>query len=353
MANFCTKCGTPLGPDGVCPNCPAPAKSPFGGFTIPKPAGGANPGAGTPGTGTPGVAQNFDISQIKGFIENVKNRMGLGDPELNKGDAYEKDKLIIPECVSANENEIPVKQYTVAKLRNRLLGITYSKAIGRIQVTNKRVIFRAPGRCPAGRTTLQHEFTIDEIAGLEARREYVPNIADIIIGLIVYSFAAGLALSFFTSGDMKLDTIKTLGTILSIGLLVPFFVINKKWLLKLFINGLSFGCLLTPFTLNSDNFFFILIGLLVIGISLANLIIYSIRPNLVIKIKTNAATDSAIDIQRKKFSLFGKGANEEHTGYTEVLPEADAEKSIRELFAVINDIKTLGDFGIEKWRKNQ
>lgn len=339
MANFCTKCGSPLGPDGLCPNCPPPAKAPLG-ISFPAPADTTNSGG----------AKNFDLSQVKGFIENIKNRMGLGDPDLNKGDAFEKDKLIIPDCVSANENEIPVKQYTVAKLRNRLLGITYSKAIGRIQVTNKRVIFRAPGRCPAGRTTLQHEFTIDEIAGIEARREYAANISDLIIGLIVYSIGAGLGAALFTSGDMKLDTIKVLGTILSIALLVPFFLINKKWLLKLLINGLSLGCLSIPFTLNSDNFFFILLGLLVIGISLANLIIYSIRPNLVLKVKTNAATDSAIDIQRKKFSLFGKGANEEHTGYTEVLPEDDAEKSIRELFAVINDIKTLGDFGIEKWK---
>lgn len=340
MANFCSKCGSPLGPDGLCPRCPSPAKPTFNGaFQNPV----------TPRTNPiqEGI-KNFDSTKAVGFIEKVKNRMGIGDPDLNQGDAFEKDKLIIPECVSANENEIPVKQYTVAKLRNRLFGITYSKAIGRIQVTNKRVIFRAPGRCPAGRTTLQHEFTIDEIAGIEARREYAANFSDLIIGYVVYMI--GFALSFFMVAEMDYDVIKILGPILSIVLLAPFFLINKKWLLKLFINGISLGFLLPPFTLDGDNFFLLVIGLLVIGISLANLVIYSIRPNLVLMVKTNAATDAAIDIQRKKFSLFGKGANEEHTGYTEVLPEADAERSIRELGAVINDIKTLGDFGIEKWK---
>ena len=141
------------------------------------------------------------------------------------------------------------------------------------------------------------------------------------------------------------------GLVAGIGLLAPFFLVNKKWLLKLFTNGLALGALLLPLSMGEENFLALIFAIIAVIIFLANLVIYSIRPNLVLMIKTNAATDAAIDIQRKKFSLFGKGTNEEHTGYTEVLPEADAEKSIREIGAVINDIKTLGDFGIEKWRK--
>jgi hypothetical protein len=41
-----------------------------------------------------------------------------------------------------------------------------------MQVTNKRVIFRAAGRSVGGRISLQHEFSINEIAGIEAIRNF-------------------------------------------------------------------------------------------------------------------------------------------------------------------------------------
>jgi len=121
------------------------------------------------------------------FITSMKNRMGIGSPERNATDTYEREMEIVPTCIRANENEIPVKQYNIAVLRNLL---KFERAEGRMQVTNKRVIFRAAGRSIGGRTTLQHEFAIDEIAGIEARNNYKFSFMHLIFAFLILALAS-------------------------------------------------------------------------------------------------------------------------------------------------------------------
>ncbi len=336
MANFCSRCGQPVADGEIC--------------SCMKQAAG------------------FNLDSAKGFMESMKNRMGIGDPELNKGDAFEKDKLIIPDCVKANEGETPIKQYKVATLRNRILGIPYSKAIGRMQVTNKRVIFRAPGRCLAGRTTLQHEFAIDELAGIEARREYVFNLWDLLIGYIVAFIGGSIVTSVINAlcsalpQDMMIGVITVLSLLVGVAGCIPFFMLKKKWMLKLLCLG---GSLLSLFTNGSlavstgerfddvltmlSGYVLNFLGVITLIITLFALIIYAIKPNLVLLVKTKSASE-AISIKRKKVTLFG-GKDEENTGYTEIIPAEDTERCIREINAMISDIQKLGDFGIEKWKE--
>lgn len=321
MANFCTKCGKPID------EC-----------TCSK-------------TATP----TFTSSNV-GFLEGMKNRMGIGEPETNSAPPYERGMHIIPDNVKSSDGEIPVKQYTVAKLQNSFLGIPIGKAEGRLEVTNKRVIFRALGRCISGRMTLQQEFTIEDIAGIEARREYVTTFWDFVVGILIASigFAVGMTVNNADSFGMAFF----LALVLGILALVPFFVIKKQWFLKLLFTGFSSGALILTcsygFSRSNNVALLLVLPAFISGIILLfNIFLYAIRPNLVLIVKTKSSSD-AIDIQRKKTGLlnliFG-GKEEEHTGYTEVLPVENAEASIRELGAVISDIQKFGDFGIEKWQE--
>jgi ElaB/YqjD/DUF883 family membrane-anchored ribosome-binding protein len=115
-------------------------------------------------------------------METWKKRMGIGSPEKNATDTYEREMSIVPDCISATENEIPVRQYNIAVLRNLL---RFERAEGRLQVTNKRVIFRAAGSSLRGRTTLQQEFAMDAIAGIEAKNNYKYNFLFLIFALIL------------------------------------------------------------------------------------------------------------------------------------------------------------------------
>lgn len=310
-------------------------------------------------------AVSVNVDSLKDIWVNVKNHMGIGDPETNATDAYEKDKKIVPDIIKPNDKEVPVKQFQVAKLRNRLFGIPYMKAIGRIQVTNKRVIFRAPGKCVAGKTAISHEFAIDEIAGIESRREFVFNIWDLMFG-VLFALVAGALLTWFDGVILKESKSYLLTAFVAffLGLAgcVPFALLHKKWWLKVMCLG---GTTMSLFTVAGFAEYFnyewlgvllSLFGWVTLVLGLISLFFHTIKPNLVLMIKTKAATQ-AIDISRKKENIVaallkGGAQNEEHTGYAEVLPEADAEKSIREIGAIINDIQKLGDFGIEKWKED-
>ncbi len=341
---FCDQCGRFLAPGEVC-NCTA--------------ANNMN------NTGRPNAYQSYPQqgqrntnNESRGFFEVIKNRMGIGDEELNKGNAYETGKKIIPDCVNANEGEVPVKQYHIAELRNRVLGIPYAKAKGRIQVTNKRVIFRAPGRCFAGRTTLQHEFAIDELAGIEARREYVFSGMDLILSILA-SIVGGM----FSVGVISLLGRGSIGFMSFLAFLlgaagcVPFALLKKKWLLKILcLSGSYMPLFVYGSALASMNYgaaffggFFIFLGIIPLLASLLCLIYNVVRPNLVLSVKAKASSD-AINIRRKKLISFMNKVEEEHTGYTEIIPAKDAERCIREINAMIIDIQKLGDFGIEKWK---
>lgn len=333
MARFCTQCGRPLQDGEVC-HCTEKQRKPE--QTVVNKMSEFKDRA---------VSGSFSS---KSFLETIKNHMGIGNPELNKGDAFERGKQIIPDCVKSNESEISIRQYHIATLKKRILGIPYAKAVGRLQVTNQRVIFRAPGRSIAGRTTLQHEFSINEVAGLEARREHTFALWALLAGVILIAVGAAVSSALLTmmlaleihSGDMLLTGKVGFGTLFFAFLIgaagcIPFFLLKKKWPIKLLCLGVSIQIFNGIQMIGSG--FFLVLFLIVLVLTLFTLIVYCIRPNLVLLIKTKS-TSLAVDIQ--------KG----HTGFNEILPEDDAEKCIREISAMISDIQKLGDFGIEKWR---
>lgn len=348
MASFCGFCGRPLADGEVC-NCQQPSGYPNVNYPPRK-----EPVAGAP----------YGAGQAQSFTEELKNRIGVGDPELNEGDVFEEGKQIVPDCVTPNEGEIPVKQYTVARLQSRVIGIPYARATGRIQVTNKRVLFRAPGRGIGGRTTLQHEFAIDELAGIEARREYVFNAFDLFLGVLLASIGgaigSGIARGMLSHGGKPIGIFFLCLVLSAVGFCL-FFAVKKQWLWKLLALGVglaptaAFGFMLFSQRHRIDQgagffgFLLIVVALLLLVMVIFALVYQSLRPNLVLLVKTKAAHE-AIDIKRRKFGPFG-AVQEDHTGYREIYPLEDAERCIRELNAVISDIQKLGDFGIDKWKK--
>ena len=355
----------------------------------------------------------IDKDKAMGFIESTKNRMGIGSPERNATDAYERGMLIVPDCIEPNENEIPIKQYNIAILRNLL---RFERAEGRLQITNKRVVFRAAGTSVGGRTTLQQEFAIDELSGIEARYNYRFGLIYLIIGILVVSLMALIFSSidgFFVNihyeninnkiqkveeqyysdlqrieqqysndwnkmeeQDQKInkkyqedfrklqekrDSNFSFFTVVKffIGLagLATFFLMYEKWLLKLAILGLSGSALMSIFmSIGDTNVFMVLplLPLLIIFVCVVvSLGIYSLKPNLVLIIMTKGGFEGAapIKIKRSGMNFWTLRQDDAGTGFSEVFPTDESDGTIREINAIINDIKTLGDLGVEKWVK--
>lgn len=82
----------------------------------------------------------------------------------------------------------------------------------------------------------------------------------------------------------------------------------------------------------------------------------SVKPNLVLLVKPKGAASSAIEIRRRGgmgqlFKRSNSAEVDDHTGFSEIIPAVDAQKTIRELGAIINDIQKLGDYAIDKWKE--
>lgn len=332
MAKFCTKCGRPLQDGEIC-ECMKSA---------PQQKEGIN------------IQLNIDSGTLSDVWENMKVKTGMSLPKDNMSSAFEEGLNIIPDCVKPNEGEIPIRQYTIAELKNKIMGFTFAKAVGRIQVTNKRVIFRAPGWCLTGRTTLQQEFVIDEIGGVEARREYMFNAGDVFIGLLVSIFGSGLIT--FLLGSILSNSIGfgvVMSVLFGVAGCVPFFTLKKKWLLKLLCIGLSIGAF--TISLIFGTRLFLIFILFTLALWFICIFFYAIKPNLVFTLKSKGASGSVINIRRgggrKKIIKSSKSEElDDHTGFSEIIADVDAEKSIRELGAIINDIQKMGDYALEKWK---
>ena len=375
--------------------------------------------------------------------------MGIGEPERNATDCYERNLQIVPDCISPNENEIPVKQYNIAILRNLL---RFERAEGRVQVTNKRVVFRAAGRSIGGRTTLQQEFAIDELAGIEAQRNFRFGFIYLLFGLIVVGIIMSLFSGIFSSingyfvamnyeaNQQKVQSLRekqqaendkafdkywddrekielryaddedrlqeelqkleeeyqsstearntkyqediskqqkkgTNGTSVFVGILrylfgfaglASFFLLRKKFLLKLLFLGVSYAAFLsykTTFDIDDllyrgagglfSNIFsgfnlFVIITIIIIIFGLA---LYSLKPNLVLLIKTKGGIDGAAPIKILSGRSFWAWRQNSGVGFSEVFPTDESERAIREINALINDIQKLGDHGVQKWKQ--
>ncbi len=292
------------------------------------------------------------IFKIRTAIKKAFTRMGVGENPNKDLDYYERGKQVAPDCIELDDGEITIKQYDLAILRSRL---KFTKAEGRMQITNKRLLFRATGFSPAGKTVYQHEFALDKIDGLEIRKDYrFRGIYLLLAWLMTGIQAMVVAMSAATAtGDGSIVG-GIFALVFGIALCVPFFVIYKRYFLKLccaFIGSCILSC--STVALKAGEFdgfagFLTVINFVVIVIELISLFLLCLQPNLVIEVKTGGTP--TIRIRHKYTSFFVWKKIEEYSGFAEVAPWKDADLAIKEIGAIIDDVKTLGDLGVEKWK---
>ena len=101
---------------------------------------------------------------------------------------------IVPDLIQPCGQEIPVRQYDLCTTRSLLKGMWQE---GRLQVTNKRVLFRLSGRNWSGRAQKSIEFTLDDVVGMEIRNRsrlsFVAMLLNLVIVAIFYYFGLFIA----------------------------------------------------------------------------------------------------------------------------------------------------------------
>ena len=363
---FCTKCGQEL-IDGQQHICPA-----TNGATQEHPTYESKSFKVDDGNDSIGVS--IDTDAVKEKYNNFVNHISETNTKLqnrNSG-SFERGSKIVPDIIKANDGEVPIKQYNIAKLRSR---ITLSKAEGRLQITNKRLIFRATGRSIMGKVTLHQEFKINELAGIEFRNRPEFNFFNVLLGLILlsacggigYGAATGLDNGFVSALIIIASIIAIIGWIALAILFIKTNALNRFYSLRLAILSLFGGSLIQRANYSGYSRYFYSDGsstdprvyyvffAIIAFLAFINLLLIAFVPNLVIKIKTNSA-HSGIEIVKEEpiallSFLFGK-SHDENSGFLEILPWTDTDIAIKELGTIIDDINTLGDMAIEKWKEN-
>lgn len=304
------------------------------------------------------VKQGFSDAASK-LQSGVVKGVGMINDSKEKAEnssIYETDMLIVPDCISANDGEVHIKQYKFAKLRTRIL---FEKSYGRLQITNKRIIFRAAGRSLFGKNILQEEFGIDQIAGVEIRCKKEFNFLNLLFGIILTALFGGL--SYLISSNMD-NVPAALVVIFGLFVLIGCGILSFLHIRGEISNGLfplrqillAFATGAYPALFWDDNgFIYFCAGFMAVA-CLVNLFLCCIVENLVAVFKTGAA--SAIEIKREPvngllYFLIGQ-KDDSATGFREVISWKDTDLAIREVGTIIDDIKTMGDAAIEKWKQD-
>ena len=290
----------------------------------------------------PSFKPNF--SSASGFVSSVRDQSGMSEPDLNTNDPYEHNVPIVPDCIQAEENEVVVKQYNIARLRTRL---KFMKAEGRMMITNRRVLFRAAGTSLTGNILQEHQFNLDEIGGIEMHKDYKFSILSFLGCILLDVAAVYLTQTIFRSTSSG-GTI-AVGIILGILGLIPTFVVYKRFWLKLLCAIVGSGCFSMAMAAAGKSGFLSALVVIANIIVLIDLIVVCFVPNLVIKVKTKGATGAVVIGSQK--AMFRRKTGDDYSGFAEVMPWEDTIMAMNEIGTMIDDLQKQGDYAIEKWSR--
>lgn len=335
MAKFCTQCGAPLAEGEIC-QCQKKAETQNNQKINYQKEQQKN--VQQPKTDYTKSMEDDSVTISTEDWVPIKKLIGFG--ESNGSDiqgCFERNKKIVPDLIAPCEQEIPVKQYHICNARSRIRGLWQE---GRIQVTNKRVLFRLSGRSWIGKAMDHIEFTIDEVAGVSLSNGVRFAFWDFLLGMFISCFAIVL-------GTMLGQMPAFLSYVFALAITASTCIfLRKKYFVKALGQAVSVGMLSASAAriLWEHEFWakfgwFLMIIILILFI--VSLFLFALKPSLSISITTKCASAEPIYIWSRQTMV----------SVMEILPGEDADIAIEELGSMIMDIQKLGDYGIKKWKE--
>lgn len=261
--------------------------------------------------------------------------------------------------VTPAEGEMGVRAYHCTYYRSRLLGL---KASGYLEVTNKRVIFQAQGSSSAGQSIIQSEVPIADVSGISSYKGTFFSLGHLLGGLLVSAFAYILMPTILTLLgtviNMDYDTYVGMIWVLTLIFFAASFFLPYKSIWRCVLAAAATGSLMAMTTRSIFRSFLsfgnnigweMLVILILLIYTLFCIINYSRRPTFSLSIGSKGGSSTPINISGATgFGIFDIAAGKALTAE----PAEQAEPMLKQLGAVVLDIQTLGDFGINKWKAN-
>lgn len=278
--------------------------------------------------------------------------------------------------LSPAEGEAVVRAYHCTSFNSRLLSL---KAEGFLTVTNMRVVFYAYGSSYGGKSVLHSEVPINDVSGINTYKGTYFSIthfliaaaasfivANIISAILIFLVGLLIALSSDSLELRATQTTQATQVVLGILGVVSAVVSNsypddKIWRPILAATGafllagpggagMVFGMLSSLLGMRGNEILsaLLLIGAVIVGIyAIITIFRYARRETMSLTIGSRGGSYTPIAISGiSVLGLFNTAALKALTAE----PASDAEGMIKELGAVITDVQTLGDIGIQKWK---
>ena len=282
-------------------------------------------------TDRPGRISNLvPVRKLLGFSKE--------DRIAQVGDCYERGMKIVPDRIQPCGQEIPVRQDDLCTTRSLLKGMWQE---GRLQVTNKRVLFRLSGRNWSGRAQKSIEFTLDDVVGMEIRNgsrlSFVAMLLNLVIVAIFYYFGLFIA-----------DSSPSLELVLGLLISGSFLLLLRK---HYYAKAIALAFTLPGAAYMARDGLGSIVMVLVMLLFVIHYILACIRPNFSFKIMTKSGFASPIKEDGTGTALSSMFHYFVDRGL-EVLPGRDAEKAMDEVGTMIMDIQKFGDAGVQKWKEN-
>ncbi|HEY0019625.1 MAG TPA: hypothetical protein VGC13_25200 [Longimicrobium sp.] len=265
-------------------------------------------------------------------------------------------QMILNNRIVACEGEMVVRSYKCGVYKSLFLG---TKADGVVEVTNRRILFKASDSADENRNTLYSEIPISEVSGLSLFKGLSFSIVAFLAGLIVSGllvYAASQILSGLTREHATSGLLKFVLWAIAIGAAYQAYRDRVKPFRGLMFNALAialFTLIAQYATMSYDGrgkgTLPLLAGLLLMGFQLYLVFRLARRNTIDFHLFSRSTQPSPVAISG--FSAFDARISEITRTMTSFAPGEDATRMMNELGAVISDIQSMGDFGIEKWAR--
>jgi len=267
-----------------------------------------------------------------------------------------------PPQINTPDSEAIIKKYHIAHLRNLL---RVNRAAGYLELTNKRIIFKAENNFFNKKTIIRREHKIEGLAGIEAVSNYRFSFTRIVFGLITMLAMAtlvaagaiaathGLPWAESTAINMMSPPLTGLfsyafeglqeswypdinpislviGLATGFGGVAMFLLLRNRLWLKLIFIGMTLGGFGAS-ALTYNMFAFVLF-IMSIAFAILGLVIFSWIPDLVISAITKEGKIVRLVCARRYTDILH---GTQGVGYAEVAPTEETEVAIKELGTIL------------------
>lgn len=280
---------------------------------------------------------------------------------------------LLKSYLTPGEGEQVVRAYHCTSFNSRLLTL---KAEGFLTVTSMRVVFYAHGSSYGGKSVLHSEVPIEDVSGINTYKGTYFNVFNFLVAAFasyIFGFIASIiiaALITFLVSQTDTLSFETRGFIFQLlpgvlGIIAALWSMSlsneeiKKPILAatgffLLAGGglasMGLGILSNILDLGGGTLLSLLLSIatIIVGIfAIISLFRYAIRETMSLTIGSKGGSYTPISISGiSVLGLFNTAALKALTAE----PAFEAERMIKELGAVISDVQTLGDAGIQKWK---